>query len=530
MAKIERALVSVSDKAGLVEFVKGLAEFGVEIISTGGTAKKLHEASLKVTEISDYTGFPEMMDGRVKTLHPKVHGGLLALRDNPEHVAAMKKHDIKRIDMVVVNLYPFEQTIAKKDVKLEDAIEQIDIGGPSMIRSAAKNHKYVAVVTSPSQYGKVLAEMKSSGGEVSETLCRELAIEVFRLTSHYDNAIASYLTSRTDADGSKFPATLSVRLAKVGDDLRYGENWHQSAAFYRLQGASEPSVSTAQLLGGKAISYNNILDTDGALELVKEFATPAVAIIKHTNPAGCGTGDDIHEAFERAYTGDPVSAFGGIIAVNRPVDAKLAKQIVRKREWPVFYEVIIAPHYEDEALKVLTTSKKWCENLRVLKVGSLENLKRDAAELNLRSVIGGMLAQDRDLLLYKGADLKVVSKRKPSDAEMGDLNFAWILCKHVKSNAIVFAKNQTLLSMGPGQPSRIDSTIIAAMKSGVKCTGAALGSDAFFPFPDVVEKAAEVGIAAIIQPGGSSNDQMSIDAVDKHGMAMVFTGTRHFRH
>ena len=527
MAKVERALVSVSDKAGLVDFVKGLAEFGVEIISTGGTAKKLEEAGLEVTEISDYTGFPEMMNGRVKTLHPKVHGGLLALRDNPEHVAAMKKHDIKRIDMVVVNLYPFEQTIAKKGVALEEAIEQIDIGGPSMVRSAAKNHRYVTVVTKPEQYGRILADMKASGGSVSGELNRELAIEVFRLTSHYDNAIATYLGGE---GGATFPRTLSLRLDKVGDDLRYGENWHQKAAFYRRPGATEPSVSSAELLAGKAISYNNILDTDGALELVKEFDRPAVAIIKHTNPAGCGTADDVHDAFERAYIGDPISEFGGIIAVNRPVDAKLADQIVRKRDWPVFYEVIIAPDYEDAALETLTTSKAWGKDLRVLKVGRLEGLKRDAAELNVRSVVGGLIAQTRDLALCEEGKLETVSKREPTEAEMEDLMFAWRVCKHVKSNAIILVKDKTLLSMGPGQPSRVDSTMIAIRKAGDKVKGSVLASDAFCPFPDVANLAGKAGVTAMIQPGGSKQDQLSIDAVNEHGMAMVFTGMRHFRH
>ncbi len=527
MRKVERALVSVSDKTGLVEFVKGLVEFGVEIISTGGTAKKLGQAGIDVTEISDYTGFPEMMDGRVKTLHPKVHGGLLAVRDNPQHLRVMEENDIKPIAMVVVNLYPFEQTIAKEGVEFGEAIEQIDIGGPSMVRSAAKNHKYVTVVTRPSQYAKVLDEMKTGGGEVSDELNRELAVEVFRLTSHYDNAIATYIGGQTD---TQFPQTLSLRFEKVGDNLRYGENSHQAAAFYRLPTASEPSVSTAEMLSGKPISYNNILDADGALELVKEFARPAVAIIKHTNPAGCGTADDIHQAFERAYSGDPVSEFGGIIAVNRSVDVQLAKQIVKKRNWPVFYEVIMAPDYEDEALEVLTTSKRWGADLRVLKIGNLENVKRDQCELNVRSVVGGLITQTRDLSLYGEAGLKPVSKRQPTPAETADLNFAWTVCKHVKSNAILFAKDQTLLSMGPGQPSRVDSTIIAARKAGEKANGAALASDAFFPFPDVVEKAAEAGITAIVQPGGSKNDQASIDAAAKHNIAMVFTGVRHFRH
>ena len=528
MAKITRALVSVSDKAGLVDFVKGLVSFGVEIISTGGTAKALEQAGIKVTEISAYTGFPEMMDGRVKTLHPKVHGGLLAVRDNPEHVAAMQKHGIKPIDMVVVNLYPFEQTITKQGVALEEAIENIDIGGPSMIRSAAKNHKYVAVVTNPSQYGRVLDEMKSSNGAVSESLCREMAIAVYQLTSHYDNAIATYLNAKT-AGAKRFPDTLSVRLGKV-QDLRYGENSHQSAAFYRLPRTQEPSVSSAKLLAGKALSYNNILDTDGALELVKEFARPSVSVIKHTNPAGCGVADDIHEAFERAYAGDPVSAFGGIIALNRAVDVALAKQILKKREWPVFYEVIIAPSFEAEAVKLLTTSRSWGADLRVLEVQNLEKFTRDSTEFNMRSVVGGLLAQDRDLSLYNEADLKPVSMKKPTPADMADLKFAWTICKHVKSNAIILAKDERLLSIGPGQPNRIDSTLIAVRKAGEHVKGAMLASDAFLPFPDVVEKAAEAGVAAIIQPGGSKNDQASIDAADKHGMIMVFTGQRHFRH
>jgi len=455
-----------------------------------------------------------------------VHGGLLALRDNDEHVAAMTEHDIKPIDMVVVNLYSFEQTIAKPGVTLPEAVEQIDIGGPSMVRSAAKNNKYVTVVTRTDQYDKVLAEMKASGGAVSEELNAAFAVDVFRLTSHYDNAIATYLAGEGK---DTFPPTVSLRASKVGDDLRYGENWHQSAAFYRLNGAAEPSISTAELLCGKAISYNNILDTDGALELCKEFSRPAVTIIKHTNPAGCGSADDIHEAFERAYSGDPVSEFGGIIAVNRPVDEKLAEQIVQKRDWPVFYEVIIAPAYEGKALDILTTSKRWGQDLRVLKVGDLTNVTRDSGEFNVRSVVGGLLVQGRDLEVHAG-ELTVAGKRTPTDAEIADLGFAWVVCKHVKSNAIVFAKDETLLSMGPGQPSRVDSVIIAARKAGEKAKGSVLASDAFFPFPDVVEHAAKAGVTAIIQPGGSKNDAASVEMADKHGMAMVFTGMRHFRH
>jgi len=526
MAKVERALVSVSDKAGLVEFVRGLVAFGVEVISTGGTAKKLEQAGLPVIEISDYTGFPEMMDGRVKTLHPKVHGGLLALRDNPAHVAAMEQHAIRRIDMVVVNLYPFEQTIANEGVALEEAIEQIDIGGPSMVRSAAKNHRYVTVVTRPEQYDRVLAEMKANGGAVSAELNREFAVDVFRLTSHYDNAIATYLAG----DGAAFPGVLSLRLEKVGEDLRYGENAHQNAAFYRRPGAKEPSVSTAELLSGKAISYNNILDTDGALELVKEFEKPAVSIIKHTNPAGCGAADDVHEAFERAYSGDPVSAFGGIIAVNRPVDAGLAEQIVKKRDWPVFFEVIIAPGYDDKALEILTTSKRWGADLRVLRTGTIEGLARDADERNVRSVVGGLIAQSRDLELFDPPKLRTAGDREPTDAERRDLLFAWTVCKHVKSNAIILAKDETLLSMGPGQPSRVDSAKIAIRKAGGKVKGSVLASDAFCPFPDVANLAGEAGVTAMIQPGGSKQDQLTIDAVNTHGMAMLFTGMRHFRH
>lgn len=532
MAKISRALVSVSDKTGIVDFVKGLKEFDIEIISTGGTARMLTEAGIALTPISDYTGFPEMMDGRVKTLHPKVHGGLLGIRDNAEHTAAMEEHAIKPIDMVVVNLYPFEATVAKPDVLLAEAIENIDIGGPSMVRSAAKNHKYVAVVTDPSRYGDIIEEMKKSGGELSETTCFSLAAGAFALTAHYDSAISDYFEKQV---GEEFPPeTLRLEL-KLVQKLRYGENPHQRAAFYKpapkvgkQPRQIELSIATAEQLSGKALSYNNIMDADGALEIVKNFSEIAAAVIKHANPCGCAIGGTLKEAYVKAHACDPVSAFGSIVALNRPLDVEIAKEIADPEK---FIEVVIAPEFEDGMVEVLTTSTRWGKNVRLLKTGALPKpSERSRLEFDLRKVVGGMLLQDRDLEEYAGEGLKVVSKRAPTEAEMEELKFAWTVVKCVKSNAIVISKDFAGVGVGAGQMSRVDASRIAAFKAGERARGGVLASDAFFPFPDALEAAAEAGVTAIIEPGGAMRDKEVIAAADACDIALVFTGMRHFKH
>ncbi len=525
MAPITRALVSVSDKTGIVDFVKSLKEFDVEIISTGGTARMLAEAGIEVTEISEYTGFPEMMDGRVKTLHPKVHGGLLGIRDNEDHRAAMEKHAILPIDMVVVNLYPFEATIAKEGVELAEAIENIDIGGPSMVRSAAKNNAYVAVVTNPSQYGAIIREMKEKEGGLSETTRFSLAADAFALTAHYDSAIADYLEKQFA--GEFPPETLRLEFDLAGK-LRYGENPHQRAAFYKQSRQLEASICTAEQLSGKALSYNNIMDSDGALEIVKNFTEIAVAVIKHANPCGCATGKTLIDAYVRAHACDPVSAFGSIVALNRPVDIVTAKEIADPEK---FIEVIIAPDFEDGTVELLTTSTKWGRNVRLLKTGELPRpSERNREEFDMRKVVGGLLLQDRDLDLHSGEGLKVVSKRPPTEAELEELKFAWTVVKCVKSNAIVISKDFAGVGVGAGQMSRVDAARIAAVKAGERAKGGVLASDAFFPFPDAVEAAAEAGVTAIIEPGGSMRDKQVIEACDSRNIALVFSGMRHFKH
>jgi len=525
MAKVTRALVSVSDKSGIVDFVKGLKEFDVDIISTGGTAKMLQEAGIEVTEISDYTGFPEMMNGRVKTLHPKVHGGLLGIRDDAGHAKAMEEHGIKPIDMVVVNLYPFEATVAKEGVALADAIEKIDIGGPSMVRSAAKNHKYVAVVTNPGRYAGILAEMKKSGGEISGETLFTLASEAFALTSHYDSAIADFFEKQTD--GEFPPKTLRLEFA-LESGLRYGENPHQRAAFYKHAAQYEPSISNAEKLSGKALSYNNIMDADGALEIVKNFDEIAVAVIKHANPCGCATGATLKEAYVRAHACDPVSAFGSIVAMNRPLDMETAKEIADPQK---FIEVVIAPEFEEGTFEVLTTSTKWGKNVRLLKIGQLPKAsERSRKEFELRKVVGGLLLQDRDIDEYSPEGLNVVSKRQPTEKELEELKFAWKIVKCVKSNAIVISKDFAGVGVGAGQMSRVDSSRIAAFKAGDRAKGGVLASDAFFPFADAVEAAVEAGVTAIIEPGGAMRDKEVIEACDKHDIALVFSGMRHFKH
>ncbi len=511
MSQIRRALISVSDKTGLAEFVRELHKLGVEIISTGGTARTVKEAGVPVIEISAFTGFPEMMDGRVKTLHPKVHGGLLFIRGNAEHEAAAAQHSIQPIDLVVVNLYPFEKTVAQPNVALHDAIENIDIGGPSMLRSAAKNHASVTVVVDPADYAPVVAEMKANSGATLPATRARLAVKVFATTSRYDGAIAAFL-----GKGDGLPETLTLSLPKV-QALRYGENPHQKAALY---GAFDKYF---QQLHGKELSYNNILDLTAAAELVTEFEDPTVAIIKHTNPCGIGSAATLRQAWGLAYETDKQAPFGGIIAVNRPLDAAIAEAIAE-----IFSEVIVAPEFLPEALAILQKKK----NLRLIR-----QLAPPALGLALRSVTGGVLAQERDSRLVSAADLKVVTKRAPTQAERHALLFAWRVVKHVKSNAIVFATADGViartLGIGAGQMSRVDSSKIAVWKAGeagLSLAGGVVASDAFFPFPDGVLAAADAGATAVIQPGGSVRDAEVIAAADARNLAMVFTGIRHFRH
>ena len=516
---IQRALLSVSDKTGLVDFARALAARGVELLSTGGTARALREAGLPVIEVVDYTGFPEMLDGRVKTLHPKIHGGILARRDNPEHVAAMQSHGIGAIDLVCVNLYPFAQTVARPDCTLEAAIENIDIGGPAMVRSAAKNHAFVVIVTDPADYARVIAEMDAHGGAVSAATRFDLAVKAFEHTAAYDGAIANYFGKRlTD---SAFPRRLNLQFAHA-QALRYGENPHQQAAFYVEPGVTTATVATARQLQGKALSYNNIADADAALECVKQFdAGPACVIVKHANPCGVAYGESLLAAYDRAYQTDTESAFGGIIAFNRELDAATASAIVERQ----FVEVIIAPSVSPEASAICAAKK----NVRLLTTGAWDT--QPGARLDTKRVTGGLLVQDADLLL--SGSMQVVSKRQPTADEMRDLQFAWRVAKFVKSNAIVYAKDNATIGVGAGQMSRVNSARIAAIKAehaGLPVPGSVMASDAFFPFRDGIDNAAQAGIKAVIQPGGSMRDAEVIQAADEHGMAMVLTGMRHFRH
>nr|WP_309101425.1 bifunctional phosphoribosylaminoimidazolecarboxamide formyltransferase/IMP cyclohydrolase [Fredinandcohnia onubensis] len=510
---IKRALVSVSDKQGLVPFVKGLIDNGVEVISTGGTKRTLEEAGLSVIGISEVTNFPEIMDGRVKTLHPNIHGGLLAVRENEEHVKQLQEHDITPIDLVVVNLYPFQQTIAKPDVQFADAIENIDIGGPSMLRSAAKNHKYVTVVVDPQDYDTVLAEITDKGEVAAETKLR-LGAKVFRHTAAYDAVIAEFLTN---AAGEENPESLTVTYEKK-QDLRYGENPHQKAAFYKKPLGTHISIASATQLHGKELSYNNINDADAALQIVKEFTEPAAVAVKHMNPCGVGVGATLEEAYQKAYEADSTSIFGGIIAVNREVDAQTAHKL---RE--IFLEVIIAPSFSEEAFEILSSKK----NLRLLTVDFSDDKK---VEKKLVSVRGGLLVQDEDTYGFEEATISVPTKREPTEQEWADLKLGWKVVKHVKSNAIVLAKDDMTIGIGAGQMNRVGSANIAINQAGEKAKGSALSSDAFFPMGDTVEAAAKAGITAIIQPGGSIRDEESIQKADEYGIAMVFTGVRHFKH
>jgi phosphoribosylaminoimidazolecarboxamide formyltransferase/IMP cyclohydrolase len=533
--KVKTALISVSDKEGVVEFAKALREMGVKIISTGGTARMLSSQGVEVIGIEQVTGFPEMMDGRVKTLHPKIHGGLLGIRDNENHKASMKEHGIEPIDLVCVNLYPFEETISRKDCTFAEAIENIDIGGPSMLRSAAKNHKYVTIVTSPKQYPSVKEEMRANDGCVSEELRSELAREAFGLTSFYDAAIADYLNSRAK---EYFPEKVSIAVTKVAE-LRYGENPHQSGAFYKRPLSKETSVSSAKLLkGGREISFNNLLDTNAAFELVKEFDEPAAVVVKHLNPCGCAVDDDVIEAYRKAYEGDVVSAFGSIIALNRTLNPELAKVIMEsysrfgktRGAGGFFAEVIIAPEFKPEAVDLIRTLKSWGERVRLLETGPIDNKKRDVNEYDVRCMVGGLLLQKRDLVGFEPDELTYPTKKRPTDQQMEDLRIAWLTAKHTKSNTITLVKDKKLIGVGAGQMNRVESGLIAIKHAGEEAEGSVMGSDAFFPFPDNVENAAKAGITAIVQPGGSKKDDEVIAAADEAGIAMVFTGKRHFKH
>ncbi|MEG6520951.1 bifunctional phosphoribosylaminoimidazolecarboxamide formyltransferase/IMP cyclohydrolase [Desulfotomaculum sp. 1211_IL3151] len=512
--QVKRALISVSNKTGLVDFAQGLAELGVEIISTGGTAKTLREAGVPVVYISEVTGFPEILDGRVKTLHPNVHGGILAMRTE-EHLRQLTQYKITPIDLVVVNLYPFRETIAKPHVSLEDAIENIDIGGPTMVRAAAKNHAYVGIVVNPQRYGEVLAALKERG-ELSAKLRLALAREAFAHTASYDTAIANYLGQVTDDEIFRPEFNLSFVKAQ---ELRYGENPHQRAAFYRDPAISGPCIANARQLHGKELSYNNILDANSALELVREFSEPSAVIIKHNNPCGTATAESLVAAYQRALEADPVSAFGGIVAVNGILDGATAAEMSR-----IFLEAIIAPDFTGEALEILTKKA----NLRLLTTGELIEQTKDVLEV--RKVNGGLLVQEADRLVLNMDELKVVTERQPSAEELKDLLFAMTVVKHVKSNAIVLGKAGQIIGVGAGQMNRVGSARIAFEQAGDKAQGAVLASDAFFPFRDTVDEAAKAGIKAIIQPGGSIRDEESIQACNEHGIAMVFTGMRHFKH
>jgi phosphoribosylaminoimidazolecarboxamide formyltransferase/IMP cyclohydrolase len=520
MTAITRALISVSDKEGVIEFAQGLTQAGVEILSTGGTAKLLQDNGIPVIEVSDYTSFPEMMDGRVKTLHPKIHGGILGRRGTDDDV--MKQHDIGGIDLVVVNLYPFEKTIANPDCDLATAIENIDIGGPTMIRAAAKNHKDVAVVVDPADYTLILSEMKNNANTLDDACRFRLAVKTFEHTARYDGAIANYLGA-IDSQGKKqlFPNTINLQYRQV-QTMRYGENPHQNAAFFREDDVQDACIATATQLQGKELSYNNIGDTDAALECVKQFDEgPACVIVKHANPCGVAIGGNLLEAYDKAYATDPESAFGGIIAFNGELDAATAQAIVDRQ----FVEVIIAPSIAAEATEVVAAKK----NVRLLECGQWG--KSSAQRLDFKRVNGGLLVQDADLSLT--SELKVVSKRQPTEQEMADLLFTWRIAKFVKSNAIVYGKENMTIGVGAGQMSRINSARIAGIKAehaGLEVRGSVMASDAFFPFRDGIDSAAEAGIVAVIQPGGSMRDEEVIAAADEHGMAMVFTGMRHFRH
>jgi phosphoribosylaminoimidazolecarboxamide formyltransferase/IMP cyclohydrolase len=521
---IRRALLSVFDKTGIIDFARALDARGVELLSTGGTWKALKDAGIPVIEVAEYTGFPEMMDGRVKTLHPKIHGGLLCVRNDAHHVAAATANGIGMIDLVVVNLYPFEATADKPGATTADKIEKIDIGGPSMLRSAAKNHAFVTVIVDPADYARCLAEMAANAGDTTLAFRSRCARTVFRTTSRYDALIADELTRIAGDPADEFlPAEFAVPAKKV-QELRYGENPHQRAALYdvRLPGVS--GVTKLQQLNGKELSYNNLMDADGAWRLIGEFSGPACAILKHANPCGCAARDVLVTAFERAYDGDPQAAFGGIIALNREVDAATAEAMCTRQ----FVEVVIAPAFSAEALAILTTKPKWKANVRLLAVGA--SCAIPASAKYVKNVLGGLLVQDYDVLGWDASKLQVVTRRAPTAAELADFAFAWPVVKHLSSNAICIVKDRELVGAGAGQMSRVNSTEIAVKLAGTRAKGAIAASDAFFPFADGPQKLIDAGVTAIVQPGGSKGDQSVIEACDKAGIAMAFTAIRHFRH
>jgi len=515
---VHRAIISVSDKGGIVEFARTLRARGVEILSTGGTAKLLDEHDVRVVEVADHTGFPEMMAGRVKTLHPKIHGGILGRRGVDDQV--MSDNDIAPIDLVVVNLYPFEQAVSRPGCSLDEAIENIDIGGPALLRAAAKNHASVAVVVDPSDYIRIVEEMSANDGALGHDLRFDLALKAFEHTARYDGAIANHLGQQT-GDEPGFSRTLSLQFERI-QSMRYGENPHQKAAFYREPDASGASIATSHQIQGKALSYNNIADADAALECVKQFDAPACVIIKHANPCGVAISEDIHEAYDLAFKTDPTSAFGGIIAFNRPLDGETASDIIERQ----FVEVIVAPEISDEAREACARKK----NVRVLESGTWSAPR---PSLDYKRVSAGLLVQERDLGMVDAGQLKIVTRREPTLSELNDLQFAWRVAKYVKSNAIVYARDNRTIGVGAGQMSRVYSAKIAGIKAadeGLEIRGSVMASDAFFPFRDGIDAAAEVGITAVIEPGGSMRDEEVIAAADEHGMAMVFTGMRHFRH
>jgi phosphoribosylaminoimidazolecarboxamide formyltransferase/IMP cyclohydrolase len=520
LVTIRRALLSVSDKTGLIDFARALSARKVELLSTGGTARALRDAGLPVIDVSTYTGFPEIMDGRVKTLHPRVHGGLLGRRGVDD--AVMAKHDIPRIDLLVVNLYPFAATVAKPDCTYAEAIENIDIGGPAMVRAASKNHESVTVIVDPADYQDVLADLEANAGATSIDTRSTLAAKAFAHTAKYDTMVSNYLMGREENVAEPFPATLPLVYEKI-QDLRYGENPHQRAAFYREPGVTGSCVASAKMLQGKELSFNNIADTDTAVECVRVFKEPACVIVKHANPCGVATSVSLTDAYDRAYRTDPTSAFGGIIAFNRELDEPTAVAITGRQ----FVEVIAAPSVSAEAAAVLATKA----NVRVLVVGALAN--QTNSEFEFRSVVGGLLVQSRDTALADPDTFKIVTQKKPTPTQYADLWFAWRVCKFVKSNAIVFARDGMTIGVGAGQMSRVYSTHVAALKAkdeGLVVEGSSMASDAFFPFRDGIDAAAAYGIKAIVQPGGSKRDDEVIAAADEHGMTMVFTGMRHFRH
>lgn len=512
----KRALISVSDKTGVVEFASELNSLGYEVISTGGTYKAISEAGVSVINVSDITGFPECLDGRVKTLHPNIHAGILAMRSNPEHMEQLKKLGVDTIDIVAINLYPFRQTIMKDNVELKDAIENIDIGGPTMIRAAAKNYQDVAVIVDPSDYKTVIEELK--GGGVSQKTKFKLAYKVFEHTASYDTLISEYL--RKQIGEEMFPNTLSVTYEKA-QEMRYGENPHQQAVFYKEISKYNGGIASAKQLHGKELSYNNINDTNGAIEIVKEFDCPAVVAVKHANPCGVGIGDNVYDAYIKAYKADSISIFGGIVATNCEIDQKTAVEMSK-----IFLEIIIAPSFTKDALEVLSKKK----NIRLLELKEISKRADDKYTFDMKKVLGGLLVQQIDSKLFLEDELVCVTDKKPTEKEVSDLRFAWKVVKHTKSNAIVLAKDNMTIGVGPGQPNRITAANIAINNAKGMTKGAVMASDAFFPFPDCVEAAAKAGITAIIQPGGSVRDQESIDACNKLGIAMLFCGMRHFKH